>query len=450
MTVTKEPVGEQTFSIWRTLRLGTFQVGSAMGDVLLAGIWNRIVISDFGLPAWPVGLLIAMRYFMTPLSIWAGNRSDNRPLFGSYRTSYIWLGRGLMLIAFLVLGTATVELEIANYVAGWALAFASFLLYGMGTLLSGSVFLALVRDSAPPSKQGIAIGLVETILIAMFPVVAIGFSRMLTSYDRAAFWQLLITVVAIAGFFWFFAIFRVEKRRPVANTIVDELPLRAIFDRIWADQRTRGFFKFLFVATFAAWMQDNILEPFGADVFGLEVEQTTRLTSYWGTATILVLVICFAIWRQRRPERQAGVARIGLLIMASGLVLVCLSALMAQTHVFYAGLVIFGTGFGFYTFGGLSLMAVMSPDPNAGAYLGLWSICILVSKGMGTFAGGLMRDLGLAFGLTNGVTYALIFFIASIGLAAAVLILRSEEILGFARETGRLDQPIDLPIGAMD
>ncbi|MCB0031968.1 MAG: MFS transporter, partial [Anaerolineales bacterium] len=313
------------------------------------------------------------------------------------------------------------------------------------TLLSGSVFLALVRDSAPPSKQGIAIGLVETILIAMFPVVAIGFSRMLTSYDRAAFWQLLITVVAIAGFFWFFAIFRVEKRRPVANTIVDELPLRAIFDRIWADQRTRGFFKFLFVATFAAWMQDNILEPFGADVFGLEVEQTTRLTSYWGTATILVLVICFAIWRQRRPERQAGVARIGLLIMASGLVLVCLSALMAQTHVFYAGLVIFGTGFGFYTFGGLSLMAVMSPDPNAGAYLGLWSICILVSKGMGTFAGGLMRDLGLAFGLTNGVTYALIFFIASIGLAAAVLILRSEEILGFARETGRLDQPIDLP-----
>ncbi|MCA9984657.1 MAG: PucC family protein, partial [Anaerolineales bacterium] len=173
-------------------------------------------------------------------------------------------------------------------------------------------------------------------------------------------------------------------------------------------------------------------------------------TSYWGTATILVLVICFAIWRQRRPERQAGVARIGLLIMASGLVLVCLSALMAQTHVFYAGLVIFGTGFGFYTFGGLSLMAVMSPDPNAGAYLGLWSICILVSKGMGTFAGGLMRDLGLAFGLTNGVTYALIFFIASIGLAAAVLILRSEEILGFARETGRLDQPIDLPIGAMD
>ncbi len=68
---------------------------------------------------------------------------------------------------------------------------------------------------------------------------------------------------------------------------------------------------------------------------------------------------------------------------------------------------------------------------------------------MGTFAGGLLRDLGLEFGLTSGVTYALIFFVASVGLAAAVLILRSEEILGFARETGRLDQPIDLPLGAM-
>ena len=38
-------------------------------------------------------------------------------------------------------------------------------------------------------------------------------------------------------------------------------------------------------------------------------------------------------------------------------------------------------------------MAVMSADRNAGAYLGLWTVSILVFKGLGTFLGGALRDL---------------------------------------------------------
>ena len=451
-----------SFNIWRIFRLSTFQIGSAMGDIVLAGVWNRIVIADFGLPAWPVGLLIAMRYLITPLSIWAGNRSDNKPLLGMYRSSYIWLGRGLMLIGFLVLGASTVYLENAvalpfadqpgAYVAGWGLAFAAFLTYGIGTLLSGSVYLALVRDSAPPERQGLAIGIVETVLIAMFPVAAIGFSRILTDYSQAAFWQFLITVVIIAGLAWFFAIVGVERRNGSRSKRSPEsrLPAREIFDRIWADDRARGFFKFLSVATFAAWMQDNILEPFGAEVFMMNVSLSTRLTSYWGTATIVILIICFIIWRQRLPEQQAGVTRSGLVMMAVGLFIVFGSALMINTSVFYIGLVTFGAGFGFYTFGGLSLMAVMSPDPNAGAYLGLWTVSILVSKGTGTFLGGLLRDVFLATGISDNVTYGLIFLISGIGLVLAASILRSDQILDFAAETGRLRETPDLPLGAMD
>jgi BCD family chlorophyll transporter-like MFS transporter len=63
-------------------------------------------------------------------------------------------------------------------------------------LLSGSPYLALVRDSAPKEKQGIAIGIVETMLITLFPIVAIGFSRLLTSYDPALFWRLILIVMS--------------------------------------------------------------------------------------------------------------------------------------------------------------------------------------------------------------------------------------------------------------
>ena len=68
MSIVNAAPVEQTFNIKLIFRLSIFQVGSAMGDILLAGVWNRIVISDFNLPAWPVGLLIAMRYLLMPLS----------------------------------------------------------------------------------------------------------------------------------------------------------------------------------------------------------------------------------------------------------------------------------------------------------------------------------------------------------------------------------------------
>ena len=320
---------------------------------------------------------------------------------------------------------------------GWLTAVITFLMYGLGTLFSGSPYLALVRDSAPREKQGISIGIVETVLIAMFPIVAIGFSRMLTTYDSALFWRLILFVTIVGGFFWFFGIVGVENRNKTVSKsahLVRQTDLRATFSKIWGDERTRRFFVFLFIATFAAWMQDNILEPFGADVFDMAVEETTRLTSYWGTATILVLLASFYIWRKKRPEEQTTVTSRGLAIMGLGMVLVAASAFAEQERLFLSALIIFGAGFGFYTFGGLSLMAAMSPDPNAGAYLGLWTVAILVSKGLGTFVGGVIRDMVLAFSDGFPLAYGIPCLIAGVGLWTAVVILRSINVPAFVKE----------------
>jgi hypothetical protein len=100
----KPEPNQLTFSFWRMLRLSSFQIGSAMGDILVTSIWNRVMISQFGIPAAPVSLLIALRYLLSPLSLWAGYRSDTRPFFGMRRTAYIWLGRGLMVLSLPLLG----------------------------------------------------------------------------------------------------------------------------------------------------------------------------------------------------------------------------------------------------------------------------------------------------------------------------------------------------------
>ena len=43
-----------------------------MADVLTTGLWNRVMISDLGYSATPVGLLLGLRYFLAPLGLWPG------------------------------------------------------------------------------------------------------------------------------------------------------------------------------------------------------------------------------------------------------------------------------------------------------------------------------------------------------------------------------------------
>ncbi|MCB8976269.1 MAG: BCD family MFS transporter [Ardenticatenaceae bacterium] len=457
-----------TFSFWRMLRLSSFQIGSAMGDILVTSIWNRVMISQFGIPAAPVSLLIALRYLLSPLSLWAGYRSDTRPFLGMRRTSYIWLGRGLMVLSLPLLGWSLMRFSAVHELGstadgiGWVLAVLSSLLYGVGTLISGSPYLALVRDSAPKAKQGLAISTAETVLIIFFAIVGISFSLWMREFDPLVFWEMVIGTMLIGGFFWLFSIWGVEQqiRRQKGVTLQQEMAqeaqratgsLVATMGRIWQDKRTRRFFVFLSLATFSAWAQDAILEPFGAEVFNLPLARTTRFNSYWQAATVLTLVGGAYLWRKRPPERQRGITSGGLAVMAVGMLLLGGAAVSHQVHLIELALLLFGAGFGIYTFGGLSLMAVMSSDKEAGAYLGLWTISVVVFKGLGTFVGGALRDLLLlSLSLSAGTGYGLIFLLEGVGLVTAVFILSRVDVLGFAREMGRLLSRSEVQIASAD
>jgi BCD family chlorophyll transporter-like MFS transporter len=114
-------------------------------------------------------------------------------------------------------------------------------------------------------------------------------------------------------------------------------------------------------------------------------------------------------------------------------------------------LFIFGGGFGVYTFGGLSLMAVMCTDEDAGAYLGLWTSSILIFKGLGTFVGGALRDiLLLNLGAGAGLSYGVVFIGEAVGLLGAVLILARLDIVGFARDVGRTLSRTEAQIASAD
>ena len=284
-------------------------------------------------------------------------------------------------------------------------------------------------------------------------IVGIGFSLWMPTFDLQTFWQMIAATMVVGGVFWLFATVGIEQRVP--GGVVVEQPgakgLSAVLREIWSDHRTRRFFFFLGITMFSAWAKDAILEPFGADVFGLSMGVTTRFNSYWQMATVITLVTGSILWRKRPPEQQGRISSIGLLIMALGMVMMAAAGIAGLRALVEPGLLVFGGGFGIYTFGGLSLMAVMSPDRHAGAYLGLWSISILVFKGLGTLTGGVLRDLFLLrLGLEPGVAYGIVFALQAVGLTAAVLVLSRIDILGFARDSGRHVDRLDAQVAMVD
>jgi BCD family chlorophyll transporter-like MFS transporter len=124
--------------------------------------------------------------------------------------------------------------------------------------------------------------------------------------------------------------------------------------------------------------------------------------------------------------------------MGLGMLLLALVALTAQARWVSLALIVFGLGFGVYTFGGFSLLIAMTTDREAGAYLGLWSVTILLSRGVGILLGGGLRDLLFNLTANPGLAYALIFGIAAFGLWAAVALLSRVHVQSFARDTGRV------------
>ena len=417
------------FRTARTIRLGSFHIGSAMSDVLISSVLNRVLISHFGFMAWPVALLLSLRYLLSPLSLWAGARSDILTATPYGRTRFIWTGRALMLIGLGLISISLSWFGRSQMMAGWLIMIAGFLSYGIGGLISGSPFLALVRHSAPPEKQGMAIAIVETVLIACFPLAALGFGLLMEHYELRLFWRLVGLTAGVGGLFWLVSIAGVERR------VQDELrkagkPLqpyeRPIGERLrillndWSKIR---FFLFLSVASAAAWLQEAVLEPFGAEVLGLTLGQTTRLNTVWLAPTLLTLLVSMALWRNRPPEQQSGIAGAGLCFMAAGMALLAAASLTRIGALVMPALVTYGAGFGVYTFGGLSLMAAMTTDQQAGAEFGLWTIAQVVFRGVGIGAGGLIRDVGLVFGGSPEVAYCVVFAISTAGIVASVAIL---------------------------
>ena len=457
---------EQNLTLSRNLKIGLFHLGSGMADVVTTGIWNRIMISDLGFSATPIGLLVSLRYFLAPLGVWAGRMSDQRSIGGYRRLFWVWLGRAMMAISILALGITTAHIARGNAatLAIWVVISVSMLLFSLGNALSGSTFLALIYDRTNQKQRGRAVGIVWTFLLLGFTIGGILFGVMLPSSDGGP-GQLsfspdtlqnlfVIGAIVMAGL-WFFSLLGEERRYGTSiSQQADYEPstsMRADLKLVWSNRQTRYFFWFLSLSMMFAFAQDLILEPFGGQVFNMDAAHTTRFAGYWGSTAILGTIIF--LWLGRRYPRLTNtvMSYIGVGVLALTFAVLGLSAIASIRSLVTIGLILLGVGLGVWNVGTLGMMMEMSPAGRAGTFLGFWTLVVTFARGLGVSGGGILRDLTLSLTGNINLAYGLPFVLFTVGMVFSLFMLRQVDVKAFQAEQGSSQSDTATVLaGAMD
>ncbi|MCZ7668182.1 MAG: hypothetical protein M5U34_13830 [Chloroflexi bacterium] len=181
------------------------------------------------------------------------------------------------------------------------------------------------------------------------------------------------------------------------------------------------------------------------------MSRTTRFNSYWQAATVVTLLLASFLWRKRPPELQAKIAGWGLGVMALGLTCLGLASLFHQVHLLEISLLIFGSGWRF-------ILWRPQPDGGDGLRCGsrrLFRLVVdcyfVVERGLVRFLGGAARDaLLFGMGLPPTMVYSLVFALEALGLVGAILILLRIDVIGFARDVGRVVDRADVQMAMLD
>ncbi len=424
------------------IRLGLFQMGLGMMSVMVFGVLNRVLIKELAVPSTIATVILALTLFVAPARIMFGQLSDTRPLFGYYRTGYIWLGAaGLVTNAWIAvqvmwqLGASLKAVGWALPTYGWAglLGFI-FALYGLSVSMCSTPFTTLLVDITDEDDRSRVVAVDWSMLIGGTIVGAIAISKLLDSLKvdatiiqvQTQIDRLFIIIPAIVGMLTFVATWGVEKKysRFASRVGVQRethLSLGRALSILTANRQTQLFFTFLIVMTLGLFIQDSILETYGGEVFNLPVGKTALLNAFWGSGTLVGLSLA-GFWFIPKLGKQKT-ARLGCMSVAVSMIWVIIAGFTHNAVFLQLALLLFGICSGLVTTGAITLMLDLTVPETAGTFIGAWGLSQALARGSATVLGGIALDVGRSFTPNLTLAYGFVFSLQALAMAIAVKLL---------------------------
>ncbi len=415
----------------KRLQLGLIHVAIAMTLVPINSTLNRVMIKELGIAATVVAVLASLPYLFSPLQVAIGSYSDRHPLFGFRRSPYILAGL-LLCVLGLILSPQIAFLMSTNPVLGFLAAGLTFGAWGMGYNLSSVSYLALASELSGEKERGKTVAIMWFMMIVSIILTAIAISRMVDPYSPLALQKAFQVVAYSALVLGLVGLVGLERRLDRGQTaIMENYTIREMASVILKSKQATLFFWYLTLLLAAILGQDVLLEPFAAEAFGMTVQQTTRITSIWGGAVLLTILLAGILERimSRKP-----VAQIGNLSALGGFVIILISGLTLSKSIFWFGVVLLGAGTGLATVANLALMFDLTLPGYAGLFIGAWGVSNALSRFLGTLMAGLVRD-GFTMIVHSPVGgYLAVFGIEAIMLFVAVIMLIQIDVESFHKQ----------------
>lgn len=412
----------------RLLRLSLFQVSVGMALVLLVGTLNRVLIVELGVATSLVALMVALPVLYAPVRALIGFRSDtHRSALGWRRVPFIWMGTlmqfgglAVMPFALLVLAGRGQASEWPTWI-GEAGAAAAFLMVGAGLHTTQTAGLALATDLARPEAQPRVVGLMYVMLLLGTIVSAIVFGAALQDFSPGRLVQVIQSTAVVTMVLNAVALWKQEQRRPAH--LHPPPPAPPSFGEAWGRyverDGTRRRLVAIALGTLAFGMQDVLLEPYGGQVLGMTVGQTTWLTASLALGGLVGFGVASRILG--RGADPARLSAVGVMLGIPAFAAVIAAAGVQSVALFAAGVTSIGFAAGLFGHGTLTLTMSRAPAEQVGLALGAWGAVQATSAGVAMATGGIVRDLVDAAAAGRGGPSPSAGFIAVYGIEIVLL-----------------------------
>ncbi len=455
-----------SLNLFTMFRLGLYQMGLGIISLLALGVINRIMIDELKVPALIAAGAIAMHQLVSPARVWFGQMSDAKPLWGYHRSSYVWMGLILFTSAsFLAIQVvwqlgASIQANGFNGIAYlWAgLLALIFAGYGLALSASSTPFTALLFDVSDEDNRSKLISIVWSMLMVGIVIGAIISSKILhrpelcgtailtnnptvtvtatnLSQLQASVTPLFIIIPLMVIGLCFLATVGIERRfsrYKFRSTVVereDQITLNRALKILTASRQTGLFFSFLLVMTISLFMQDAVLEPYGGEVFGMCVSETTKLNAFFGVGTLIGIASTGFLIVPRIGKKNT--VKMGCIGVAICLGLFIMAGFTANPGFLKGALLCFGLSSGILTAGAINLMLDLTLAETAGTFIGAWGLAQAMARGIATVLGGGILDLGRAIFQVPLLAYSTVFTIQAIGMILAIGLLNRVNIAEF-------------------
>lgn len=420
----------------KRLQLALIHTAVAMTLVPINSTLNRVMIFDLGISKTIFTLLAIFPYLLSPIQVAIGSFSDRHPILGYRRTPYILAGLILCVLGVAISPQVAVLIS-ENFTLGIIVGILAFGMWGMGYNLSAVSYLSLASELSGEKGRGTTVAIMFIMMVIGLAVTGVSLGIMVPTYIHETLTRAFLIVAASALTLGLLGLFKLEPRFDVSSSRSksETYTVKEMTSAITANPVARIFFVYLLLLLAAILGQDVLLEPFGAQAFGMTLAQTSRIVSVSSIFTLIAFIVAALLeWLLEGRVKKKYIAQSGNLGALIGFVVIVISGLFASQTAFYIGIMLLGFGTGISTISNLSLMFDLTVPEKVGLYMGAWGFSNGLSRLAGLLMAGVVADLATRLTGNPLSGYLIVFSIEALMLLIAAFMLYRIDVNAFTKK----------------